>query len=78
MVQEPSPSLEGPEKFSHLESQNNVLNVMITELFFHISLIWTEAPFIQEVSGVEHLSVFRHRWTKNMKEKFSGLSRNGP
>ena len=41
---------EGPEKFSHPQSRNKISNLM--SCFIHTSLILTEVPFIQGVSGV--------------------------
>ena len=78
MVQEPGPSLEGPEKFSHLESKNNVLNLMITEMFFHVSLIWTEAPFIQEVSASKTYLFLDTDELKIWKKNFRGFRETGP
>ena len=52
------PFLEGPEKFSHLESRSKISNLMITELVYsHILNMNTGFFFIQEVSGV-YTSVF--------------------
>ena len=57
----------------------------ITELFYshiYIFLIWREAPFIQQVSGVYmHFSVSRYRWAKNGftgPKSFRGFRQKGP
>jgi len=47
-----TPFLESPENFSGPESHSKVSNLAITELFIYVFLIWTEVPFIQEVSSI--------------------------
>ena len=60
-----SPFLESPEKFSHPKSSGKSQTLQLHSCFIHLILMRTEVPFIQEVSGVKHLSVFRCRLIKN-------------
>ena len=46
------PFLESPENLWGPESHTKISNLVITELFIHVSLISTGVPFIQGVSGV--------------------------
>ena len=43
---------------------------MFTELFIHMSLIWTEGPFIQEISGIYTSLIL---CTDKVKNGFAGL-----
>ena len=71
------PFLEGPEKFSHMESRSKISNLLITDLF--------DSPILNINRGSLHIRSFRRKQlsspfsdTDELKMAFPGLSRNGP
>ena len=59
------PFLEGPEKFSHPESRNKILNLMITELFYSHILNMNRGSLHTRILRRVNLFVFRYGLIKN-------------
>ena len=73
-------SSKAPETFRALKARAKSRTLRLQSCFIHIFSIWTEVPFIQEVSGEYTspcLGADELKWLYG-PVKFPGLSRNGP